>query len=236
MVFAGDVRTLDLEDLTALAGAYAVECEATRATRPGWVPLGQAARVAAWRADDGWTRHLVGAFEGETLVGFAITSTAHDAPDTTWLDVSVLPRRQRRGVGARLVRAAESSSPDPVTRFVASAYRPDVAEVAELERGFARPLGYSRATTETVVELHLLAASPPTAPAPEGYRVTSYLNGVPAGLRAQVGVLKGLVDAEAPHGELEWQPTPVSVEAYQAEMGLWRGAGAHGDRDGRGHR
>lgn len=118
-----DIRPLDLADDSVLADAYAVECEATRNARPGWVPLGEAARILNWRADNGWLRTLVGAFEGDRLIGFAASLTAHDTPDTTWISVSVLPQHQHRGVGTTLSRAAERSSPDSASRFVASAYR-----------------------------------------------------------------------------------------------------------------
>lgn len=54
-----DFRPLDLADDSALAEAYAVESEATGYARLGRVPLGEAARVLAWRADNGWLRSLV---------------------------------------------------------------------------------------------------------------------------------------------------------------------------------
>ncbi len=225
MVLAVDVRALRLDDPSALLDAYAVECEATRHARPGWVPLGESARIAAWQADTGWTHRLVGAFEGDALIGFASSSTAHDTPDTSWVGVSVLPQHQHRGVGTRLVQAAEETSPEPVRRFVASAYRPTAKEIDRLARKFAQPLGYTCATTETVVELDLLGAGWPALHLPTGYTVSTYLNGVPEHLRAQVGVLKGLVDAEAPNGELRWQPTPVSPQEYQDEISLWQRQG-----------
>jgi GNAT superfamily N-acetyltransferase len=222
---AVDVRGLRLDEASELVDAYEVECEATRHARPGWVPLGASARIAAWQADKGWTLRLVGAFEGDALIGFASSSTAPDTPDTAWVSVCVLPRHQRRGVGTRLVRAAEEASPESVGRFVASAYRPRTTEIDLLARKFARPLGYACATTETVLELDLVGAGLPALPPPHGYTVSTYLNGVPEHLRAQVGVLKGLVDAEAPNGELRWRPTPVSPQEYQDEISLWRSQG-----------
>jgi hypothetical protein len=57
---------------------------------------------------------------------------------------------------------------------------------------------------------------------PQGYTVSTHINGVPGDLRAQVGVLKGLVDAEAPNGELGWQPNPVSAQEYEGELALWK--------------
>lgn len=225
MSFAGDIRALSLDDESALAHAYAVESEATRRARPGWVPLGEQARVAAWRASSGWVHELVGAFENDRLVGVASSSTAHDTPDTSWVSVSVDPQHQRRRVGTELVRAVENMRPARVHRFVASAYRSTAAEIDVLARDFAQPLGYARATTETVVELDLGAADlSPLAPL-HGYVVSTHVNGVPNHLQAQVGVLKGLVDAEAPNGELNWQPSPVSPQAYRNEITLWQSQG-----------
>ena len=220
-----DIRPVSLSDASVMAHVYEVECEATRHDRPGWVPLGEAARVTAWRADNGWLRQLVGAFEDDRLIGFATSSTAHDTPGVTWIDVSVRPHHQRRGVGTVLAHAAEEASPGRVGDFVASVYRPTTDDIVSVLERFANPLGYARATTETVVELDLSGAGlTPVDPAGP-YAVSSHLDGVPEHLRDAVGVLKGLVDAEAPHGELDWQPTPVSAEEYTAEIELWLGQG-----------
>jgi GNAT superfamily N-acetyltransferase len=225
MSFTGVLRAIDLGDDSALAGAYVVECEATRHARPGWLPLGEKARVAAWRADNVWGHELVGAFESGRMVGVAISSTAHDTPDTSWISVSVVPRHQGRGAGTRLVQEAERMSPAGVSRFVASAYRPAAADLDELLTRFARPLGYSTATTETVVELDLAGSSLPLVSPPVGYVLSTYVNGVPGPIQAQVGVLKGLVDAEAPSGDLTWHPSPVSSGDYQDEISLWQRQG-----------
>ncbi|MGN6781604.1 MAG: GNAT family N-acetyltransferase [Marmoricola sp.] len=220
-----DLRPLDLADDAALAQAYDVECAALAAVRRGWVPLGLQARVAAWRAGNGWRRLVVGAFDGDVLVGFASSATADDTPDTTWVDVHVHPRHPRRGIGSRLVRAVEAASPDAVSRFVASAYLPTRQTADELVRGFAAGLGYVRATDETVVELDLDRADMSEPVVPEGYTVSVHVNGAPAPLRRQIGVVKGLVDAEAPNGDLAWQPTPVSEEDYAEEIALWTAQG-----------
>lgn len=218
-------RRLDLGDDAALAEAYAVECAATARERPGWVPLGEAARVAAWRAEGGWTRRLVGAVEADRLVGLGIVQVAADTPDTCWVAVSVLPEEQRHGVGSALVRGVEAAAPTGVRRFVASAYRPTAEDLDRLVRGFAMPLGYTQATTETVVELDLggVVLAPDRASA--GYLVETFVDGVPDSLRAQVGELMGLVDAEAPHGDLGWEPTTVPPEEYAAGVDLWRAQG-----------
>ena len=217
-----DLRPLDLTDDAVLTQAYELECAALQAVRRGWVPLGAQARIAAWQAANGWQRQIVGAFEGEVLLGFASAATADDTPDTTWVDVHVHPDHQRRGIGSQLARAAEAGSSDAVSRFVASAYLPTQAAVDSLVGGFAAGLGYARATDETVVELDLDTADLSESAPPHGYTVSTHLDGVPQSLRREVGVVKGLVDAEAPNGELAWESTPVSEQEYAEEIALWR--------------
>ncbi len=219
-----ELKPLILADDVAMAAAYRVECAATQHERPGWVPLGEAARIASWRNEDGWQRQLVGAFEDGVLLGIGTGMTARDTPDTTWVDVSVHPTHQRHGVGRMLVRAVEARS-DSATRFVARAYRPSSDDMDTLTAGFAQQLGYSLATRETVVELRLEGADLLAVQPPAGYTITTHVNGVPAELRTQVGVLKGLVDAEAPSGDLQWQPTPVTPEEYVDEIALWQRQG-----------
>src|SRR5665647_638545 len=202
-----DIRPLDLADDNVLAAAYLIECSAAQRVRPGWVPLGEEARILGWRADTGWAKHLVGAWDCATLLGFAACMTADDTRDTTWIDVAVDPQHQGCGFGSALARAAEDDSPASPTRFVASAYRPTPDVIDALIRGFARPLGYAVATTETVVELDLHSTSLAAPLVPDGYEVSTYVNGVPEQFREQVGQIKGLVDAEAPNGDLGWGET-----------------------------
>lgn len=216
-----DLSPLDPTDASTASALYAVECAATAAARPGWVPLTEAARLAGWRADDGWRRELVGAHVDGELVGFAFAMTAADTPDTTWITAVVHPDHQRAGHGSALVRAAERLAAGTAARLVASTYRPTSVDLDLLAERFAGPLGYAVATTETVVELDLAGAVLPAAPPEAPYRVSSYVDGVPERLRVQVGVLKGLVDADAPSGDLAWEPSPVSPQEYAAELAVW---------------
>lgn len=216
-----DIRPLDLANDSALTAAYLIECSATQRVRPDWVPLAQEARILGWRADTGWTNHLLGAWDSATMRGFAACMTADDTPDTTWINVSVDPQHQGRGLGSTLARAAEDAGPASTKRFVASAYRPSPDAIHTLIRRFAQPLGYAVATTETVVELDLRSMSLPAPLVADGYEVSTHLNGVPEKFREQVGQIKGLVDAEASNGDLGWGETPVSSAEYAKEIDLW---------------
>lgn len=220
------ISPLDLTDDRVMAEAFRIECAANQKVRPGWVPMGMDARILGWRTPNGWRNNLVGAWDGSELLGFGADMTSNETPDTTWIFVWVDPAHQHAGVGSALARAAEAASPASTERFVASAYRPTAADAETFARKFAFPLGYSPATTETVLELDLRKADlagPTTAP---GYVISTHVNGVPARFREQVGQIKGLVDAEAPNGELCLGETPVSTEEYAAELELWVAQGA----------
>lgn len=151
--------------------------------------------------------------------------TERDTPDTTWVFAWVDPAHQQQGVGTALVQAAENASPESATRFVSSAYRAHPADIEPLIRRYAGPLGYELATTETVVKLHLGSADLTIPQVADGYKVCTYLNGIPERFREEVGQIKGMVDAEAPNGTLGWSPTPVTPEEYAKEMNLWLAQG-----------
>lgn len=226
MVDVMDIRPLDVSDDLAMRSAYAVETAANEHVRPGWLGAGADARILGWRADDGWANRLLGAWDEERLVGFGASMTPDSEPDTAWIFAWVLPALQHRGIGSALVRAAEEQSPPAVARFVTRAYRPTLDAMATLARGFLEPLGFASATTETVLELDLRAASLPEQSAVTGYTVTSHIDGVPESLREQVGRIKGLVDAEAPNGELAWLESPVTAAEYLEEIDLWNAQGS----------
>ena len=131
------------------------------------------------------------------------------------------PAHQHGGLGTELARAAESSAPAAVGRFVGQCYGPSPADTHAFMARFAAPLGYSVATTETVVGLAIAHAELDGGSVPEGYEVMSFVNGMDQRFVDQVGQVKGLVDAEAPNGELGWGETPVSPEQSFREIDLW---------------
>lgn len=226
MVDVMDIRPLDVSDDRAMRSAYAVETAANEHSRPGWRGAGADARMLGWRAEDGWGKRLLGAWHDERLVGFGASMTPESEPDTAWIFAWVLPALQHRGIGSALVHAAHAQSPPGVTRFVSRAYRPTLDAMATLADGFLEPLGFTTATTETVVELDLRTTALPQRSAVAGYTLTSHIDGVPEGLREQIGRIKGLVDAEAPNGELAWLESPVTADEYLEEIDLWNAQGS----------
>lgn len=215
-----ELRPLDIADDSTMAQAYAVETAANIHLRPHWIPLGEEARLLVWRADHGWHRTMLGAYGGESLLGVAVSETSEDDTGTSWIDVSVLPEHQQRGVGSALVAAAERASPATAHRFVAQAALLTTDAASVFAERFARPLGYTIATRETVVRLDLGSVELPRADAPSGYTVDTFVDGVPEKLRGEVGRIKGLVDSEAPNGDLGWAESPISPAQYLQEIEL----------------
>ena len=150
---------------------------------------------------------------------------ASDSPTVGWVFVDVEPAYERRGIGRWLAREAEASLAGTVERVVSRAYRRDRAHLDRLVQGFVAPLGFAVASTETVVELDMSSAPQTGGSTPPGYRLSTYVDGVPAALREPVGRLIGLVDADAPNGTLAWEAMPQSPAAYDAEIGQRRERG-----------
>lgn len=220
-----DVRPIDPASDHDLRAAYDVECTALAHDRPGWVPLGFEARAVVWRRRQGWAHDLRGAYDGVDVVGIIdVTTCLDDTLDTAWLFPHVLPHRRRQGLGTRLVREAELALDPSRTRLVGTAYYPAAQRGAAPPVRFAEGLGYRLATTETVRELDL-ARYPGSAREATGYEIRTFVDGVPHELRADVGRIKGLVDAEAPSGGLDWEAVAVTPDQYAAELDMWREQG-----------
>jgi GNAT superfamily N-acetyltransferase len=220
-----DVVTLDLTDRRVLEQSIAVETKATQKARPRWVPLPLSARIDGIRHHAGWAVQWLGVFEADRLLGVGRTMISDDTPHTAWIFIDVDPEYERRGVGTALFRAAEQTLPRGIETVVSPVHRSNRPEIDSVVRGFAAPLGFDVATTETVVEVNLVDTNLLESPVAAGYRVSTYTNGVPHDMRKQVGVLKGLVDAEAPSGALEWDAVPVTPDAYAAEIREWHEEG-----------
>jgi GNAT superfamily N-acetyltransferase len=217
-----DIRSIDPTSDRGLRAAYDVESASLAYDRFEWVPLGFDSRAVVWRRRNGWTHDLWGAYDGTDLVGIVDVATClDDTLDTAWLFPHVLPGRRRQRIGTRLVRQAELSLEPSRTRLVGTAHYPEgQCDIAPPVR-FAESLGYRLATTETVRELDLTRYQR-SAGEVRGYGIQTFVNGVPHDLRVDVGRIKGLVDADAPSGELDWGAITVTPEQYAAELKIWR--------------
>jgi GNAT superfamily N-acetyltransferase len=139
-----------------------------------------------------------------------------------WVIAHVHPDHRRRGIGTALVAATEASLDEARTELVSATQVPPEQVVDHPYRRFAESLGYAVTSVSSVrelgwpVERSLLDAL--VTGDPDGYRVESYIDGVPDDYRPSLGVLKGLVDVDAPSGDIAFEPSPVTPEHYAEEL------------------
>lgn len=88
-------------------------------------------------------------------------------------------------------------------------------------RRLAESVGFALSTTATARDLPWpvdATSLDAVAVAPDGYRIETYVDGVPDAYRASLGQLKGLLDVDAPSGDIEWEASSVSLEQHHAEQ------------------
>jgi len=106
-----DVRTLGVADYEAICHVW--EASGVQLQRTGRESL-----EAFTRQMNGGTQTVLGAFEGETLVGVVLIT--HDGRKG-WINrLGILPDQQRKGIGTLLVHAAETLIHDMGLTIVAA--------------------------------------------------------------------------------------------------------------------
>lgn len=225
------VRSLDLFDDADITAFHRVRWAALGHGRPHVVPSRLAEFTRSWRSgpeQDGWRRQAVGVFEGGELraVAYVQESLDDDGLDTSWVGVHTDPAHQRRGFGARAFAAVEPLVDASRARMLATTHVPTPEVAGHGYRRFAERLGFVVGTSATAVALDLPVAVP-DEPTPTGYRIESHVDGVPEHFRVGLGVLKGLVDAEAPSGDIPWEAAPVTPERYAHEIAALTATGGH---------
>lgn len=230
MTPATRLRELDLHDDADLRAFHRVRWASLQHGRPHVVPSAVEDFARTWRAgpdEDGWRKRAVGAFVGDELVSVAYTQECtDDALDTAWVGVHTHPDHQRRGHGSAVADALWPLVGVERTRLLTSAAVPD-GTAPHGYRRFAQRHGFVLGTSATVVERSLTDPLPDVPAVAPGYRVESHVDGVPPRWRPGLGVLMGLVDADAPSGDIAWDAEPVSPEHYARDVAAACAGGGH---------
>lgn len=198
----------------------------------GWAAIPDGLSVSAFAAID----------DGGEPIGYSLAMWPAKAPEgaTCSLMVHVQPAWRRRGIGTALLRAALETVPDSCGPVVSEArFVPAPDGVRPAGMAFAEVIGL-RCSDVSQHHVHAWPQDPglldridPTSPGPDGFRrlgryaVRTFVDGVPDELAAGLGVLMGLVDAEAPTGDRIVMPQPVSPEAYRAGVTRCVSLGSH---------
>lgn len=238
-IFASPAFTivpLDLSSDDMILACREVSAACVRQIHSDYVPPSPETFLSYMRQEGTWTKRSVVALtaDNRTVIGWALASFSEDAQDPVFIDVSVTPHHRRQGVGTALEEAARNLCPreHPAKQFFSESYLPGGADAATHPFTlWAQSLGWRFNELDHTLRLawpadrrSLLQLRPPV---PAGYRIETYIDGVPPALQESLGVVVGEMDAEAPTGEVEFSAAAVTSEQYQADLARVTSGGAH---------
>lgn len=219
-----EIRPLRIDDDAEVEQFVDMELRAILAERPDYHARSTEVRVRQLRRPQqhGDIRHDLVAVEGDRVLGSGqVWMGTEDNLTAAWFHVQVDPDHRRRGLGSALLAALEQLTPPDRT-----ALNGGTTIAAEGWRDhalmhFAEHHGYRMHSVEVQREFPLpvdpAALTAYDRPTP-GYRVETYLDGVPEQHRVALGELKGLIDLEAPSGDMDWEAETITPEYYAEQL------------------
>ncbi|MDO9379541.1 MAG: GNAT family N-acetyltransferase [Nocardioidaceae bacterium] len=149
-----------------------------------------------------------------------------DADNTTtaYVDLGVVPERRREHHGTALVEALLDRARDHGRRTAMSSAGWPVGETGSVARRFLEGHGFAVGLVEAQRVLTLPVRLDDVDPT-GGYELASWTGACPSAWVEQYAVLLGAMVAEAPAGDMEWEPEVYDAarvrhdEAELAEMG-----------------
>lgn len=223
------VRPLDLADDAEIAAAHAARVASCRYQRP-WAKTWSLREMAVQLRSENSVERLEpyvalvdGHVAGMALLWFPLLDNTH----FTWAEVDVDPAWRHRGAGTALAeRLAERTAAAGRRTVLVEVNVPDDERENHPHVRFARRHGYSYANTEVrrILDLpldpaRLEALAAGTAPRHEGYRVESFVGGLPEELRESYCACWNQLAVDAPTGEIDFEEEALSPQTYAEELG-----------------
>lgn len=233
------VEPLDIHDDVIGLEAAEVWGISLAHSKPGYQPHPASDRLASLRTPSDTTQRLLAICRQPTgrIVGAAYAAWDTVGPNQDpWIDAQVMPAARNMGAGSALAQWALDVLPDQAKHVYACSYlapSPDSARITSTDElsdtepsvRLGHSLGFTAAALEVCSQLTLPlsdstldAVTAPAQAMSQGYRVLSFVDGIDEQYIEQTGVLKGLLDVEAPTGDLDWEADPVTPEAYQSYL------------------
>lgn len=226
-----EIRLLHLDDDAEVAQFLDVAQRSARLVDPG-TTLPDVSTFRAARSEPHPTTPCVswvGRRAGRVVAACDVWGAADGLPDADKVSVTidVDPDLRHRGIGSAMLDALERE---------AEPRRPEMLSgcqfTGELDQApgiaFARHHGWEVTSVSAMRHLDLPVdparldrLEPDTAP----YRVEAFVDGIPESLRASWGQLVGLVDVDAPSGDIAWHATPLSPDDYARDLARSLAAG-----------
>ncbi|MFC6008150.1 GNAT family N-acetyltransferase [Angustibacter luteus] len=230
------VRQVDVGDDAVLTQAHAVWVASRSFERP-W---NDAQSYGTWALerrfrDSGEDHEVWGAYDGDALVGFAmIWIPLHDNTSKIHTEIHVHPDHRRAGAGSALVQqVVDVARARSRSEIIGDLLAPADSTPEHPYRRFAAKHGFEEASQDSMRSLPLPVPTERLDELAElarggwagRYELATYLDGVPGHLQPSLCEASNLVDAEAPTGDIDFEPESLDPERYQAELQLERDQG-----------
>lgn len=245
---AFSVEPLDLSNDLDVLAASAVCSRSLSYGRDDFAPMPDEDRVAVWRtpSPDHKTSMAVYRNDQQLIVGLAKVTQSTSGPNQDpWIDIHVDPQHRRQGIGTELCCWALSTVEDGTKQVYAWSLLPeteqsdsqsDITDLpstdasVRLSQSFnfeASAIGLASSLTLPLSDSALDALTKNTQALQQGYKLASFVDGLDDQYIKETGVLKGLIDVEAPTGDITWEAEPVTPEAYRAYLQELADSGQH---------
>lgn len=219
-----EIRPVDLTSDLALRAAYDLERRAALLGREDMAHWSWTEFAGAWRhPDPGEKAVLLAGYDAGRMVAQGVLYLPLlDNTDKCWHGVNVDPADQHRGLGREMLAHVEALAVDEGrTTLMAESRLPFDAVTTHRYRRFAEASDYTLSNVEIVRHLQLPASATDlddwTAEAAakhDGYRIETYVNGVPEQLVPSLCVLLGQLAVDAPTGEADWEEEVITPERH----------------------
>lgn len=219
-----EIRDVDVHDDVLMRTYYDVAHEATTHGRefPTMPSAGEVlAKLRAASPErqlDSWA-----AFDGGEIVGYGgLYLPLLSNVSMAFFEAAVLPGRRRQGIGSALVEhTVERARKAGRTMLLGGAWCPPDAGEDHPFRRFAAKHGFEPVSTEIrrlqqlpVDEQLIQGWVDEAAPHHRGYRIETYVDEVPRHLLPSYVAAMNRLAADAPFGEIDFEPEAATVETY----------------------
>lgn len=222
------VRPLDPADDALLDAVHTVTSASSRHERP-WAILWsrrelavQVRKPTSAEAVAAWVAELDGVVAGVAIQWLPLL----DNTSMSWFDLDVHPDHRGRGAGSALLDQVVLATREAGrTTLLVEPNVPDADREQHPYRTFLEGRGFTYANTEIrrVLDLPvdpavLEAFVAEAAARHQGYRIETYVDGLPEHLRASYCEASNQLGVDAPTGEIDFEEEAMTPEIYQEHL------------------
>lgn len=217
-----DLREIDVADDAAMTALYGVDVRSSHVGRESMPMWTQQECLGAFRSNDPGEKQVVlGAYDGDTLVGFcAYWFPLLDNLDKVYLELHVDPPARRRGVGRALVAEVEDRARAAGrTLLLTDSKIPSGERETHPYRRFADACGFEFSNVEVVRHLALPVAderlqawADKAAERHAGYTIATYVDEFPDDLAESLCLLMGQLAVDAPTGLVDFEEEAFTTD------------------------